>query len=69
VLVKFIRPKECVKDDPSLPVNSRFYGARQIQQCGEKLPEEMTTALKSGRTLTHKIVFTIGINICKSPIF
>jgi hypothetical protein len=39
----FVRPKECVKDDPMLPVDSRFYGARQNQQCEEKLPEEMTT--------------------------
>ncbi len=56
MLVKFIRPKECIKEDPTLPVEGRFYGARQIQQCEEKLPEEMTTALKSGRTLTYGIV-------------
>jgi hypothetical protein len=69
VLVKNIRQKECVKADRTLPVDGRFYGARQNQQCEEKLPEETTTALKSGRTLTHKIVSTEGINIFKSPIF
>jgi hypothetical protein len=29
VLVKNIRPKECVKADPTMPVDGRFYGARQ----------------------------------------
>jgi hypothetical protein len=50
MLVKIIRPKKCVKDDPALPVDTQFYGARQNQQCEEKLPEETTMALKSGRT-------------------
>jgi hypothetical protein len=53
VLVKFIMPKECVKEAPTLPVEGRVYGPRQKQQCEEMLPEEMTTALKSGRTLTY----------------
>jgi hypothetical protein len=53
VLEKNIRPKECVEADPTLPVDGRFYGARQNQQCEEKLSEETTTALKSGRTLSH----------------
>ncbi len=59
MLVKFIRPKECVKEDPALPVEGRFYGARQNQQCEKELPEETTTALKSGRTLTYGIVCII----------
>jgi hypothetical protein len=49
VLVKNIRPKECVKADPTLPVDGRFYGTRQYHQCKEKLPEETTTTLKPGR--------------------
>jgi hypothetical protein len=58
-LVKFIRPKECVKEDPALPVEGRFYSARQNQQCGKEMPEETTTALKSSRTLTYGIVCII----------
>jgi hypothetical protein len=54
VPVKNIRPKEC---------DGRFNGARQNQQCKEKLPEETMTALKSGRTLTHKIVCPRNIKI------
>jgi hypothetical protein len=56
---KFTRPKECVKADPALPVEGRFYDARQNQQCEEKLPEARTTALNSGRTLTNGIVCII----------
>ncbi len=63
MLAKFIRPKECVKEDPALPIEGRFYGARQNQQCDEKLPEETTTALKSGRNPTHKIACITRINI------
>jgi hypothetical protein len=62
VLVKNIKPKECVKDDPTLPDDGRFYGARQNQR-EEKLPKETTTALKSGRTLSHEIVCPRNIKI------
>jgi hypothetical protein len=69
VLVKNIRPKECVKADPTLPVDGRFYGARQNQPARKTLPEETTTALKSGRTFTQKIVCYAKIKIILSPIF
>jgi hypothetical protein len=62
VLVKNIRQKECVKADRTLPVDGRFYGARQNQR-EEKLPKETTKALKSGRTLSHEIVCPRNIKI------
>jgi hypothetical protein len=69
VLVKNIRPKEFVKAKPTLPVDCRFYGARQNQQCEENAAFTTTTALKTGRTFTHKIVCTIGIKISLLWIF
>jgi hypothetical protein len=56
MLVKFIRAKQCVKEDPALPVEGRFYIIRQNQQCEEKLPIATTTALNSGSTFTYGIV-------------
>jgi hypothetical protein len=69
VLVTNISPKECVKADPILPVYGRFYGARQNHPTRKRLPEETTTALKTGRTFTQKIVCYVNIEITLSPIF
>jgi hypothetical protein len=62
VLVKFIRPKQCVKEDPALPIEGRFYSIRQNQQCEEKLPIATTKALKSGSIFTYGIVCITKIN-------
>ncbi len=68
MLVKFIRPKECVKEDPALPVEDRFYGARQNQQCEEKLPEETTTASNQAVPL-HMELFASSKLIFLNPQF
>jgi hypothetical protein len=52
VLVKFIRPEHCVKDDQTLPVEGRFYGVRRINSAKKNCLQATTTALKSGMTLT-----------------
>jgi hypothetical protein len=40
-----------------------------LEHCEEKLPEETMTALKSGRTLTHKIVCPAILKFSNSRFF
>ncbi len=53
MLEKFIRPEQCVKEDPMLPVEGRFYGVRRINSVKKKLSIATMTALKLGMTLTY----------------
>jgi hypothetical protein len=61
VMEKNIMSQECVKASQHYPsIYGRIYSARQSQLCNKTLPEETTTALKSGMTFTHKSVW--GVN-------
>jgi hypothetical protein len=64
VLEENIMSEECVKAKQTLPFDGRIHSAKQRQPYEKTLPGETTTALKSGMTFTHKIVWGVKINLC-----